>query len=130
MSIWNTMMGTSLLTMPWAFGKAGFIGGILIMICEGLICLITACKLLNLQKKMGLEGELYELNYLFRKLWPGSLGKIIEGIALAFSVVTLSGALVVYWILMCNFLYNTGEFFYCKFYYFNIFLLFILNILG
>ncbi|KAB7507801.1 Sodium-coupled neutral amino acid transporter 9-like protein [Armadillidium nasatum] len=116
MSIWNTMMGTSLLTMPWAFGKAGFIGGLIIMICEGLICLITACKLLNLQKKMGLEGELYELNYLFRKLWPGSLGKIIEGVALAFSVVTLSGALVVYWILMCNFLYNTGEFFYYKFF--------------
>lgn len=52
-AIWNTMMGTSLMTMPWAFGQAGFVGGIIIMLAMAGIALYTATRLLTLQKTMG-----------------------------------------------------------------------------
>lgn len=47
------MMGTSLMTMPWAFGQAGFVGGIVIMLLMAGIALYTATRLLTLQKTMG-----------------------------------------------------------------------------
>lgn len=47
------MMGTSLMTMPWAFGQAGFVGGIVIMLAMAGIALYTATRLLTLQKTMG-----------------------------------------------------------------------------
>ena len=47
------MMGTSLLTMPWAFGQAGFAGGILTMIFMAGICLYTAFRILTMQNLMG-----------------------------------------------------------------------------
>ncbi|KAF2366819.1 Amino acid transporter transmembrane domain [Trinorchestia longiramus] len=90
-SIWNTMMGTSLLTMPWAFGKAGFAGGFIIMITMAFVCLFTAYRILTVQRVAG-----------------GVWGRVVEGGAIIFSIITLLGALVVYWVLMSNFLYNTG----------------------
>lgn len=52
-AIWNTMMGTSLMTMPWAFGQAGFGGGLIIMLVMAALALYTAMRLLTLQKTMG-----------------------------------------------------------------------------
>ncbi|MPC88658.1 Sodium-coupled neutral amino acid transporter 9 [Portunus trituberculatus] len=46
------MMGTSLMTMPWAFGQAGFVGGIVIMLAMAGLALYTATRLLTLQKTM------------------------------------------------------------------------------
>lgn len=37
------------------------------------------------------------------------MGRAVEGGAVLFSIVTLLGALVVYWVLMTNFLFNTGQ---------------------
>ncbi|CAL4117545.1 unnamed protein product [Meganyctiphanes norvegica] len=108
-AIWNTMMGTSLLTMPWAFGQAGYAAGLVIMLSMAAVCLYTAYRLLNLQKDMGLEGARLELSEVCRQLLGGALGKITEGLTVIFSMVTLVGAMVVYWVLMSNFLFNTGE---------------------
>ena len=52
-AIWNTMMGTSLLTMPWAFGQAGFAGGIIMMVIMAFLAVYTSYRLLTLQKVMG-----------------------------------------------------------------------------
>ena len=48
------MMGTSLMTMPWAFGQAGFLGGLLIMFLMAFLALYTAIRLLSLQRVMGM----------------------------------------------------------------------------
>ncbi|ROT72766.1 neutral amino acid transporter 9 [Penaeus vannamei] len=111
-AIWNTMMGTSLMTMPWAFGQAGFVGGIIIMLGMAGIALYTAIRLLTLQKTMGLEGPSLELSRLCWQLLGGTLGRLTEGLTVTFSVITLVGAQVVYWVLMSNFLFNTGEVIY------------------
>ena len=42
-------------------------------------------------------------------------GKFGQVSSLVFSTVSLIGAMVVYWVLMSNFLYNTGKFVYSKF---------------
>lgn len=41
-------------------------------------------------------------------------GKFGQWLSLIFSMVSLVGAMVVYWVLMSNFLYNTGQFIYSK----------------
>ncbi len=40
------------------------------------------------------------------------LGRVGEGFGIGFSVVTLLGAAIVYWVLMSNFLYNSVTFIY------------------
>ena len=37
LSLWNTMMGTSVLAMPWAIAQAGF--------AMGLVCIVFMCAL-------------------------------------------------------------------------------------
>ncbi|XP_071546894.1 neutral amino acid transporter 9-like isoform X2 [Panulirus ornatus] len=111
-AIWNTMMGTSLMTMPWAFGQAGFAGGLIIMLIMAALSLYTATRLLTLQKTMGLEGPSLEFSQVCMQLLGGTLGKLTEGITVTFSALTLVGAQVVYWVLMSNFLFNTGEIIY------------------
>ena len=44
LSIWNCVMGSSLLTMPWAFEKAGFTQTVVIMIVCGIICYYTGIR--------------------------------------------------------------------------------------
>lgn len=41
-------------------------------------------------------------------------GKVGQWSSLMFSMVSLVGAMVVYWVLMSNFLFNTGQFIYSK----------------
>lgn len=41
-------------------------------------------------------------------------GKFGQWSSLVFSMVSLIGAMVVYWVLMSNFLFNTGQFIYSK----------------
>ncbi|MPC80787.1 Sodium-coupled neutral amino acid transporter 9 [Portunus trituberculatus] len=53
-----------------------------------------------------------ELSQVCQQLLGGMLGRITEGLSVTFSVLTLVGAQVVYWVLMSNFLYNTGEIIY------------------
>ncbi|XP_053638242.1 neutral amino acid transporter 9 isoform X8 [Cherax quadricarinatus] len=111
-AIWNTMMGTSLMTMPWAFGQAGFAGGLIIMLGMAALSLYTAIRLLTLQKTIGLEGPSLELSRVCLQLLGGTLGRLTECVTVSFSVLTLVGAQVVYWVLMSNFLFNTGEVIY------------------
>lgn len=57
------MMGTSLMTMPWAFGQAGYVGGIFIMLFMAGIALYTATRLLTLQKTMGKATQPFLISF-------------------------------------------------------------------
>uniref|UniRef100_A0A1E1X2Q2 Putative amino acid permease f13h10.3-like isoform 2 n=1 Tax=Amblyomma aureolatum TaxID=187763 RepID=A0A1E1X2Q2_9ACAR len=107
-AIWNTMMGTSLLSMPWAISQAGFAGGIVLVLCIGLLCLYTAYRVLSSPSLTGLKGEPLE----FSDVCHHFLGKWGERLAIVFSMMPLLGATVVFWVLMSTFLSNTSIFVY------------------
>ncbi|KAL3311770.1 hypothetical protein Ciccas_009648 [Cichlidogyrus casuarinus] len=50
-ALWNTMMGTSLLTMPWGFYKAGFFTGIGCIILVGLVMAYSANRVLKVTEQ-------------------------------------------------------------------------------
>ncbi|CAO2592596.1 Sodium-coupled neutral amino acid transporter 9 [Lemmus lemmus] len=80
--IWNTMMGTSILSIPWVlFFLFHFYPGTL-------------------------DTTTWEYPDVC-KYYFGSFG---QWSSLLFSLVSLIGAMIVYWVLMSNFLFNTGKF--------------------
>ncbi|XP_069692761.1 sodium-coupled neutral amino acid transporter 9 homolog isoform X3 [Periplaneta americana] len=48
-AVWNTIMGSSLLTMPWGMQNAGLLMGIITIVAMGGLCLYTAHKILQVQ---------------------------------------------------------------------------------
>lgn len=46
-AIWNTMMGTSLLSMPWALEQAGLGLGLFLMLLVAGLCLYTAYRIIQ-----------------------------------------------------------------------------------
>ncbi|XP_066996721.1 neutral amino acid transporter 9 [Anabrus simplex] len=107
-AVWNTIMGSSLLAMPWGLERAGFFTGIMIMILMGGLCLYTTYLLLQVQKRHGSQNHDGEVADLSRIL----LGRPAEVIAKCFSLIVLLGANIVYWILMSNFLYHSVDYIY------------------
>ncbi|XP_011497645.1 PREDICTED: putative sodium-coupled neutral amino acid transporter 9 [Ceratosolen solmsi marchali] len=106
-SVWNTILGSSILTMPWGIYMAGFVPAMLLILAMSGLCLFTAYKLLQVHKYYGgVEGiEVTELSKIFLGSWAEYMAKI-------FSMSVLMGANIAYWILMSNFLYNSVNFFY------------------
>ena len=51
MAIWNTMMGTSLLAVPWAIGNSGFAMGLSIICLMTIISYYTAYIIIDLYGK-------------------------------------------------------------------------------
>ncbi|CAJ1070955.1 sodium-coupled neutral amino acid transporter 9 [Xyrichtys novacula] len=108
-AIWNTMMGTSILSIPWGIKQAGFTLGILILIVVGLLMLYCCYIVLKSPKAIPyLDTSEWEFPDVCRYYF----GKFGQWSSLVFSMVSLIGAMVVYWVLMSNFLYNTGQFIY------------------
>lgn len=103
-AIWNTMMGTSLLSMPWAIAQAGFLAGILLIIAIGGLCLYTAYRVLSSPRLLYHAGEHVEFPEICRQL----LGKWGERLSFAFSMLPLLGATIVFWVLMSTFLSNVA----------------------
>uniref|UniRef100_A0A146KWI5 Putative amino acid permease F13H10.3 n=2 Tax=Lygus hesperus TaxID=30085 RepID=A0A146KWI5_LYGHE len=100
-AIWNTMMGTSLLAMPWGIERAGLAMGPALTLGMGALCLYTAyCNIRAHRTHGGPTGDIAELT---RTL----LGPQAEVVAKVFSLIVLLGANIVYWILMSNFLYHS-----------------------
>ncbi|XP_028048077.1 sodium-coupled neutral amino acid transporter 9 isoform X2 [Monomorium pharaonis] len=106
-SIWNTILGSSLLTMPWGILMAGFFPGIIINLMMSGLCLYTAYRLIAAHAYHG-GGANVEVLDLFRIY----LGKWAEQVARIFSIAILLGSTIAYWILMANFLYNSVNFIY------------------
>ncbi|XP_042145149.1 sodium-coupled neutral amino acid transporter 9 [Ixodes scapularis] len=106
-AIWNTMMGTSLLSMPWAISQAGFATGTLLILAIGGLCLYTAFRVLDSTRLAGPPGGgPVEFSDVCRHL----LGPWGERLAMAFSLLPLLGACVVFWVLMATFLSGTALF--------------------
>ncbi|XP_058809347.1 neutral amino acid transporter 9-like [Phymastichus coffea] len=109
-SVWNTILGSSMLTMPWGIHMAGFLPAIALILAMSGLCLFTAYKLLQIHKYHG-GGERIEVMELSKYF----LGSWAEHLANVFSISVLLGASVAYWILMSNFLYNSVNFLYDTF---------------
>ncbi|XP_076301247.1 uncharacterized protein LOC143219197 isoform X4 [Lasioglossum baleicum] len=106
-SIWNTILGSSLLTIPWGIQMAGFFPGIILILIMSGLCLYTAYCLLRVHKYHGGHKGV-EVVYLSRVY----LNRWAEYIAQSFSMTVLLGATIAYWVLMSNFLYNSVNFIY------------------
>uniref|UniRef100_A0A3Q3IUF3 Neutral amino acid transporter 9 n=1 Tax=Monopterus albus TaxID=43700 RepID=A0A3Q3IUF3_MONAL len=108
-AIWNTMMGTSILSMPWGIKQAGFTLGILIIIFTGLLMLYCCYIILKSPKAIpNVDSSSWEFPDVCRFYF----GKFGQWSSLFFSMVSLIGAMVIYWVLMSNFLFNIGQFVY------------------
>uniref|UniRef100_A0A1I7ZIQ5 Aa_trans domain-containing protein n=1 Tax=Steinernema glaseri TaxID=37863 RepID=A0A1I7ZIQ5_9BILA len=108
-SIWNTMMGTSLLAMPWALQQAGLAWGLFLMLTMAFLALYTAYRVVQSPEGLTVNGSaIAEFSDVCRYYW----GKWGEMIAVVFSIVVLLGGIIVYWVLMSNFLYFTGNVIY------------------
>ncbi|XP_029025631.1 neutral amino acid transporter 9 [Betta splendens] len=108
-AIWNTMMGTSILSIPWGIKQAGFTLGSVIIILIGLLTLYCAYIVLKSPKGIPYVDT---SDWEFPDVCRYYFGKFGQWLSLLFSMVSLIGAMVVYWVLMSNFLYNTGQFIY------------------
>ncbi|KDR15632.1 sodium-coupled neutral amino acid transporter 9-like [Zootermopsis nevadensis] len=107
-AVWNTIMGSSLLTMPWGVQNSGLLMGIVTIVMMGGLCLSTTHKILQVQMRHGKansDGEVAELATLLLGRWAGYIAKL-------FSLLVLLGAVIVYWVLMSNFLYHSVDYIY------------------
>ncbi|XP_053611051.1 sodium-coupled neutral amino acid transporter 9 homolog isoform X2 [Plodia interpunctella] len=104
-SVWNTIMGSSLLTMAWGVERAGLPAALVLVAVMAALCLYTAHVLLRVNLHHGTVT--CEVPALCRTL----LGRPAEVVAHGFSLVVLLGANIVYWILITNFLYFTVNYF-------------------
>uniref|UniRef100_A0A4W3K8G2 Neutral amino acid transporter 9 n=1 Tax=Callorhinchus milii TaxID=7868 RepID=A0A4W3K8G2_CALMI len=108
-AIWNTMMGTSILSIPWAMKQAGFTLGIILIILMGLLLLYCCYRVVKSRNTINfVDTSSWEFIDVC-KYYFGSFG---QWSSLLFSMISLIGAMVVYWVLMSNFLFNTGKFLY------------------
>ncbi|XP_070563041.1 neutral amino acid transporter 9-like isoform X2 [Ptychodera flava] len=107
-SIWNTMMGTSLLSMPWAVGEAGLVLGIIILITMAGLTLYTCYRVVKSVDNFHKPGEILEFSDVCRHY----LGKWGEYCSVFFSLSALLGAMIVYWVLLSNFLFHTVKYIY------------------
>eukprot|EP01137_Pigoraptor_chileana_P004653 Opistho-2@46592 len=104
-SIWNTMIGTSLLTMPWAIQQAGFALGLICVLLMGLLCLYTCTLVVKHGSKLATKRDVE-----FPDICRHHLGDRVYYVAVGFSMLTLIGAMIVYWVLMSNFLFKTVDY--------------------
>ncbi|XP_063151731.1 neutral amino acid transporter 9 isoform X1 [Candoia aspera] len=104
--IWNTMMGTSILSIPWGIKQAGFTTGICIILLMGVLTLYCCYRVVKSRSMIpSVDTSTWEFPDVC-KYYFGSFG---QWSSLLFSLVSLIGAMVVYWVLMSNFLFNTGK---------------------
>ncbi|XP_031434024.1 sodium-coupled neutral amino acid transporter 9 [Clupea harengus] len=115
-AIWNTMMGTSILSIPFGIKQAGFTLGIIILVAMGILTLYCCYRVLKSTKSIPyVDTSDWEFPDVCRYYF-GAFGKWSS---LIFSMVSLVGAMVVYWVLMSNFLFNTGKFIYNSVHHIN-----------
>lgn len=100
------MMGTSLLSMPWAINQAGFVLGTILVIVMAGIIFYTCYLIIKCSQEKVEHGDVVEFSALCREY----LGKPGELIAVLFSVAPLVSAIIVFWVLMSNFLFNSGKY--------------------
>nr|KAF6442307.1 solute carrier family 38 member 9 [Rousettus aegyptiacus] len=105
--IWNTMMGTSILSIPWGIKQAGFTTGMCIIILMGLLTLYCCYRVV---KSRAMISSVDITTWEYPDVCRYYFGSFGQWSSLLFSLVSLIGAMIVYWVLMSNFLFNTGKF--------------------
>lgn len=105
-AIWNMMMGTSLLSLPWAYHHAGLIGGLVIIFLMTGVCFYTASLVVSVPKMVSVQVQ------EFTDLVALLLGRVAHKISQISSLSIILGGCIVYWILMTNFLRNIVSFVY------------------
>nr|CAD7607128.1 unnamed protein product [Timema genevievae] len=83
-SVWNTIMGSSLLVMPWGLEKAGLLTGMFLNVTMGGLCLYTTYRILQVHQLHG-EKTCTTLRYIstVSSLWPVHFDKYFH-LALSF----------------------------------------------
>ncbi|XP_054843187.1 neutral amino acid transporter 9 isoform X2 [Eublepharis macularius] len=115
--IWNTMMGTSILSIPWGIKQAGFTTGVVIILLMGLLTLYCCYRVVKSRSMIpSTDTSAWE----FPDVCQYYFGSFGQWSSLLFSLVSLIGAMVVYWVLMSNFLFNTGKFIYNYVHHINV----------
>nr|XP_044994913.1 sodium-coupled neutral amino acid transporter 9 isoform X2 [Jaculus jaculus] len=105
--IWNTMMGTSILSIPWGIKQAGFTTGMCVIVLMGFLTLYCCYRVVQSRTMIcSSDTTTWEYPDVCRHYF-GAFG---QWSSLVFSLVSLIGAMIVYWVLMSNFLFNTGKF--------------------
>jgi len=104
LSIWNTMMGTSLLSVPWAVGKSGLVAALAIGAVMATISCFTALQIVDVHAAV--DSPLDAIPE-FAQLCGRLLGPRWEFAAGITSLGAVVGAVIVYWVLMSNFLNNS-----------------------
>ncbi|KAF7635347.1 hypothetical protein Mgra_00005171 [Meloidogyne graminicola] len=107
-SIWNTMVGTSLLAVPWALQQAGLVLGIFLMLVMAAIAFYTAYRIVQSPTSLALETSTPDFSDVCKFFW----GKWLEYFSVFSSVSVLVGGVILYFVLMSNFLYFTGNVIY------------------
>ncbi|CAJ0596767.1 unnamed protein product [Cylicocyclus nassatus] len=107
--LWNTMMGVSLTSMPWALHQTGLIAGLFVFVAMGLLCWYTTYLVVQSPKKL---KHIDPNNVEFTEVCREYLGRPGEVTAILFSIFVLSGAVLAYYVLMSNFLFFTGNLIY------------------
>lgn len=79
-SIWNTMMGTSLLSIPWAIDQAGFALAIVLLVVMAGLCLYSCYLIIRCAEETARQGDVLEFSDICKKY----LGKPGEFIAILF----------------------------------------------
>ncbi|XP_027049136.1 sodium-coupled neutral amino acid transporter 9-like isoform X2 [Pocillopora damicornis] len=105
-SIWNTMMGTSLLSIPWAIDQAGFALAIILLVVMAGLCLYSCYLIIRCAEETAKQGDVLEFSDICKKY----LGKPGEFIAILFSVAANAGGAIVFWVLMSSFLFYSGKY--------------------
>ncbi|XP_053513202.1 sodium-coupled neutral amino acid transporter 9 isoform X3 [Artibeus jamaicensis] len=114
--IWNTMMGTSILSIPWGIKQAGFTTGVCVILLMGLLTLYCCYRVVE---SRALIASADTSAWEYPDVCQHYFGSFGQWSSLLFSLVSLIGAMVVYWVLMSNFLFNTGEFIFNSIHHIN-----------
>ncbi|XP_025748171.1 neutral amino acid transporter 9 isoform X1 [Callorhinus ursinus] len=105
--IWNTMMGTSILSIPWGIKQAGFTTGMCVIVLMGILTLYCCYRVV---KSRAMISSVDTTTWEYPDVCRYYFGSFGQWSSLLFSLVSLIGAMIVYWVLMSNFLFNTGRF--------------------
>ncbi|XP_078253118.1 neutral amino acid transporter 9 isoform X3 [Rhinoraja longicauda] len=63
-SIWNTMMGTSILSLPWALKEAGFTFGIILIITMSMLMLYCCYRVVKSRQTIDHVHNMSEVNHV------------------------------------------------------------------
>ncbi|CAG9317832.1 SLC38A9 [Blepharisma stoltei] len=97
-SIWNTMIGSTVLTMPWGMDQAGVLAGMLMIIGIGVLSLYT-CSLIM---KVCTRYKSDDVVEMVSRMW-GKKGQVAS---LYMSCLVMLGASMVYNVLMNSSFYD------------------------